>query len=133
LAWSIGDRSLIEDYANKPDWLVLKVWGEVKKRKLEEINHVSRTPALLCAIAVNALSSFGGGESEAKPDDFLPFRLEEDNSPKAQLRKKLKPSTIEILNKLLASNQIPPQMQRAIVSVEGMKELISTIVYHSQP
>ena len=110
----------------QPDWKILKIWSEVKKRKLEEVNDYSRATALLTSQVHAFMRSFGGGTAGDLPtaNDFLPFQFENPNSPKAQLKRQIKPSILELTRKLIAESKIPPKVIRSLYDVPGMLELL---------
>lgn len=128
LNWGLGqsDPRFGVWFAIQPDWLILQTWTELKKRKAEDANALSYTGAQICAIALNALSAFGGSKSSetAMPNKFLPFQLPDDNSPAAQWKRKLKPSTIRIMAELVEAGKVPPGVTRSLQGVPGLIEVL---------
>jgi hypothetical protein len=67
---------------------------------------------------------FGGQKTESKPNDFLPFKLPENDSPVAKLKASLSQETIEIFRELVTTGEIPGHIVRDFWLVEGLQELI---------
>ena len=74
---------------------------------------------------VSFLRSFGSN-SETLPerDNYLPFKFIDTNSPKYKLRQKLSTNAIELTNRLIEENKIPPKILKVLYSVEGFLELL---------
>ena len=127
LHWGLGasDPRFGVEFANQPDWLILDVWVEIKRRRGEEVNSLSRSVSELCAIAVNALNSFGGGKAGVVDGkEFLPFRIDDPNSPRSKLLGMIKPGTARIVYRLLQSGELPPEISRKIHSVPCLYEVL---------
>lgn len=67
---------------------------------------------------------FGGQKTESKPNDFLPFKLPEENDPVAKLKQNLSQETIEIFRELVTLGEIPGHIVRDFWLVEGLQELV---------
>ena len=103
----------------------MRIWSGIKRRRQEEINSYSLTVANLTANVVSFLRSFGDSKSELPTrDDYLPFHFTDPNSPKAKLKRILSDRTIEIVAKLIKSSSIPPQAEKSLYQVPGLKEVL---------
>lgn len=115
----------MEQFWHQGDRRILRIWSGIKRRRQEETNAYSITAANLTANVVAFLRSFGDSNTELPTrDDYLPFRFIDPNSPKEQLRRKLKPSTLECFARLIKDEMMPPWVKKTINGIEGMIELI---------
>jgi hypothetical protein len=97
----------------------LQVWGELKKRYYQEKNDGQRGVAVLSAIVLNALASFGKDKSDpVKPNEFLPFDLQEN---KEYL---IDNYTCFLIKKLEKEGKIPPPILRALYANQQLYNAI---------
>lgn len=94
------------------------------RRRLEDINDRSRTAAIGTWMLEAGFVGLGGGKTESKPTDFLPFKIADPNDPTERLKQNLSQETIEIFRELVNGGEIPAHIVRDFWLVEGLQELV---------
>lgn len=66
----------------------------------------------------------GGGETQYKPDDFLPFKLKAEGRGQRAEGDKLSVETITIFRELVENGELPTDIVREFWLVDGLQERV---------
>jgi len=103
----------------------MQTWIEMRKRQLKEVNDNSIATAVLTSAVVNSFAAFGGkNHKNVTPDMFLPFLIDDEESPKGKLKTEISTRTAKIIMRMWEENRIPAPIMRVIAADQMLYSVI---------
>ena len=94
------------------------MWEEQKRRRVQAINEESMGVAILSSVVSNCFSAFGGkGKPKpVTPEMFLPYQLDDPDSPKNKYKEQISKRTALILTRMMEEGRLPPAIQKQVIA-----------------